>query len=88
MLTAIFLLAGSYLDYAKGQLPHCQFRYYASNEGFLGIKVRNIFQDKEGFIWIAASNGLYLYDGQHFSNFNSQYHFPDNFNNYEISVND
>ena len=30
------------------------------------LKIQNIFQDQQGFVWVGTEHGLYLYDGFEF----------------------
>lgn len=54
---------------------------YASGESTLltYIKVKNIIQDKQGYIWLTGQNGLSRYDGENvidFSSQNNQWNIP------------
>ncbi len=42
---------------------------YADNNGLPSRIVRDVLQDKNGFIWVAGNNGLYKFDGQSFKPF-------------------
>ena len=41
----------------------CRYRNITMNNGLAANGVRNIVQDKEGFIWFGTDNGLCRYDG-------------------------
>lgn len=40
-----------------------RFRFYGTKEGFYPDKVKQIVQDKDGFLWFATNEGLIKYDG-------------------------
>lgn len=40
-------------------------------------EVQNIYQDKDGFIWITTKNGLVQYDGYEIKTFKSNLYYPD-----------
>lgn len=42
---------------------------YSVNDGLPGNSIRKIYQDSEGFIWLATMNGLSCYDGYRFTNY-------------------
>lgn len=50
---------------------HCYdgkaFTHFTNNEGFNQNCIFSVFEDKTGVIWIGTSNGLYKYEGKHFS---------------------
>lgn len=48
-----------------------QFRihHFYDTEGFSQTHVIDVIQDSEGFIWLAAMDGLWQYDGRSFRNF-------------------
>jgi len=49
------------------QLPG--FKRFTLQDGLAGNLVRRIYQDKNGFIWIATWEGVSKYDGNRFTNF-------------------
>jgi len=42
---------------------------YADHNGLSSRIVRDVIQDQHGFLWIAGNNGLYKFDGKHFTPF-------------------
>ncbi len=50
---------------AYGQMA----RMYTSGNGLPNSQINNIYQDSDGFIWIATENGLARFDGMDFSTF-------------------
>ncbi|MCQ4163944.1 two-component regulator propeller domain-containing protein [Tahibacter harae] len=53
---------------AGAALPpgHVPVRSYGPAEGLPDVSVRALLQDRPGFIWLAAEEGLYRYDGHRF----------------------
>lgn len=47
------------------------FKNYSVADGLVTKSVTGILQDKDGFIWIATTNGLSRFDGYEFCNFTS-----------------
>src|SRR5580700_2018723 len=44
------------------------FKRYGPDQG-LRTAVNRLFQDREGFLWVGTSNGLFRYDGDRFQRF-------------------
>jgi len=42
---------------------------YGSENGFDGKFIKKILKDREGFLWIACSDGIYRFDGKRFKSF-------------------
>jgi len=50
--------------------PHALWQHYTVFDGLAGMRVEDILQDRQGFIWIAtADGGVSRFDGVHFDNF-------------------
>ncbi len=62
-LAAIIVLLSCFT--AGGQMA----RMYTSGSGLPNSQINNIYQDSDGFIWIATENGLARFDGMDFSTF-------------------
>lgn len=45
------------------------FRTFGNNEGLNNLAVRQIYQDRVGFIWVSTENGIFRYDGDRFESF-------------------
>src|ERR1035438_1059935 len=45
------------------------FRYFGIAEGLNNLAVRNIYEDRTGFIWVSTENGIFRYDGERFKAF-------------------
>lgn len=39
------------------------FRNFGVTEGLSNLAVRQIYQDRVGFIWVSTENGIFRYDG-------------------------
>ena len=58
----LFILAFACLQPCHGKEDH-RYRNITMNDGLAANGVRNIVQDREGFIWFGTDNGLCRYDG-------------------------
>ena len=45
------------------------FRTFGNAEGLSNLAVRQIYQDRAGFIWVSTENGIFRYDGDRFEAF-------------------
>jgi diguanylate cyclase (GGDEF)-like protein len=45
------------------------FRVFGNAEGLNNLAVRQIYQDRVGFIWVSTEDGIYRYDGERFEAF-------------------
>lgn len=45
------------------------FRTFGNSEGLTNLAVRQIYQDRVGFIWVSTENGIFRYDGDRFDAF-------------------
>ena len=50
-----------------GQGQH-RFRSFEQEDGLSGNSIRDLLEDRKGFIWIATDNGLDRFDGRNFLN--------------------
>src|SRR5713101_4556614 len=51
------------------------FKRYGPDEG-LRTAVNRLFQDRDGFLWVGTSNGLFRYDGDRFQRFGTAEGLP------------
>jgi serine/threonine protein kinase len=58
LLTSVILCAQEY-----------NFRNFGVTEGLSNLAVRQIYQDRVGFIWVSTENGIFRYDGERFQSF-------------------
>lgn len=59
------LLIGLAVSPAKGQeAPVYSVHYLGLKEGLSSRDVKDVYQDKQGLVWVATSNGLNRYDGR------------------------
>lgn len=61
--------------------PSLQFRTLSMADGLASNDVNQIYQDKDGFVWIATSRGLCRYDGYSVQTFKSNLYTPGLLNN-------
>ena len=52
------------------------FRYFGLADGLSNLAVRQIHQDRAGFLWVATENGIFRYDGDRFEQFGSSQGIP------------
>ena len=52
------------------------FKFYGDDEGLKNLAVQAVLQDRAGFLWAGTQNGLYRYDGNHFTAFTSREGLP------------
>lgn len=61
-------------------LPLCAqeygFRTFGNTEGLNNLAVRQIYQDRAGFIWVSTENGIFRYDGDRFEEFGPDQGIP------------
>ena len=72
VLSLLFFLPCFFTVSAQGGLVNTAF--YSINEGLSDRLVKEIIQDKQGFLWLATARGLNRFDGYQFSVFD---HLPD-----------
>jgi len=53
------------------QSSQFEFRHIDANDGLTAPSIHSIVKDKQGFIWLATSIGLYRYDGYKFKEYRS-----------------
>src|SRR5579863_3703354 len=65
---------------ACGQLSaqEYSFRYFGLADGLTNLAVRQIYQDRIGFLWVSTENGIFRYDGERFELFGSAQGMPPN----------
>ena len=52
------------------------FRSFGVTEGLTNLAVRQIYQDRVGFIWVSTENGVFRYDGERFEGFGPEQGIP------------
>jgi diguanylate cyclase (GGDEF)-like protein len=45
------------------------FRTFGGDEGLSNLAVRDVYQDRAGFLWVSTENGIFRYDGDRFEAF-------------------
>jgi len=53
------------------------FDAYGPDQGLRNLAIRVLHQDRQGFLWVGTSNGLYQYDGHRFLAFSAKDGLPD-----------
>lgn len=72
----IFFPLFAFLTFSLVQAQHIFSRQFSFGDQIASNEIQNIHQDKEGYIWIATTNGLARYDGYRVVNFRSDYKNP------------
>ncbi|MGC9354623.1 MAG: ligand-binding sensor domain-containing protein, partial [Mariniphaga sp.] len=62
-----FLLIIALLFIGEKAFTHVAFYHYGIENGLPESKIVSISQDSTGFMWLAGENGVYRFDGNHFS---------------------
>jgi ligand-binding sensor domain-containing protein len=62
------------------QAQHRAFKNFTEEDGLPSSTVYSVFEDSQGYIWIATDNGVSRYNGYEFENFNTK----DGLADYEI----
>ncbi|MEI9814008.1 MAG: two-component regulator propeller domain-containing protein [Acidobacteriota bacterium] len=52
------------------------FKFYGEEEGLRNLGVQVVVQDRTGFLWVGTQNGLYRYDGIHFTEYSKAAGLP------------
>lgn len=52
------------------------FRTFGNAEGLNNLAVRQIYQDRAGFLWVSTENGIFRYDGDRFEEFGPERGIP------------
>jgi len=52
------------------------FRNFGTAEGLNNLAVRQIYQDRLGFMWVSTENGIFRYDGERFESFGPEQGIP------------
>jgi diguanylate cyclase (GGDEF)-like protein len=52
------------------------FRSFGNAEGLTNLAVRQIYQDRVGFLWVSTENGIFRYDGDRFEAFGAAQGIP------------
>ncbi len=66
--------------------PVVEFEHLTADDGLSGNYVNFIFQDRSGFIWIGASNGLNRFDGYEITVFTHDAENPDSLSNSVVNA--
>ncbi len=63
------LLIFGALAIVQMQAQHYAFQAYSEENGLENLNIQFLLQDHNGFIWAGTQDGLYRYEGQHFTAF-------------------
>src|SRR5579862_5071596 len=67
-----------FLPLAAGVLraQEYSFHIFGNNDGLNNLTIRQIYQDRIGFIWVSTENGIFRYDGERFEPFGQEQGIP------------
>src|SRR3954470_21145761 len=72
----VFVLGAAHLLAPLAQAQRYSFKFYGEEEGLKNLAVQAVLQDRAGFLWVGTQDGLYRYDGNHFTAFTSRDGLP------------
>ena len=72
----VIILLFAMLGNGLGRAQDLHFKRLSLKEGLSQSSVRQIIQDRQGFIWVTTEEGLNRYDGYQFLNFNHDKNDP------------
>ncbi|HTR26902.1 MAG TPA: EAL domain-containing protein [Terriglobales bacterium] len=52
------------------------FRSFGNADGLTNLAVRQIYEDRVGFLWVSTENGIFRYDGERFEAFGPEQGIP------------
>lgn len=52
------------------------FQYLGVDQGLTNLGVKNLYQDRQGFVWVSTEAGVFRYDGRHFRAFGQEEGLP------------
>lgn len=67
-----FLVVFLFFQVTGAQNLDLKFEHFIDDKGLNQNTILDVVQDNEGFVWIATSNGLYMFDGQRFKVYRNQ----------------
>ncbi len=71
------LLAFLLIAFASLSAQEFSFRTFGNAEGLTNLAVRQIYEDRAGFIWVSTENGIFRYDGDRFEAFGPAQGLPE-----------
>lgn len=76
LLFIFFVSSLSLYSQTDGEVPNIRIENIPNLVNLPNTEVRRLFQDSDGFIWIATTGGLYQFDGYNTKEFRSNIHNP------------
>ena len=71
------LLAFVCLAFASLSAQEFSFRTFGNAEGLSNLAVRQLYEDRAGFMWVSTENGIFRYDGDRFEAFGPAQGLPE-----------
>jgi signal transduction histidine kinase/ligand-binding sensor domain-containing protein/CheY-like chemotaxis protein len=70
------MLAGLVLGCGSAWGQRLPFQWFGPQQGLENLGVRSLLQDREGFVWVGTTNGLYRFEGLSFRAFRAKDGLP------------
>jgi len=83
-LFLLFLLCPFWANSQNEIIQHLKFKQLSTLNGLPTDEVQKVFQDKDGYIWIATRSGLCLYDGYQVKTYKANLYTPELFTSNNI----
>ena len=80
----LFMLISFFAFPENDVIQHLNFKQLSTLNGLPTDEVQKVFQDKDGYIWIATRSGLCQYDGYQVKTYKSNLYTPELFTNNNI----
>jgi ligand-binding sensor domain-containing protein len=69
---------------AQQRPPHFEFGHIREQDGLSLRSITGMVQDRDGYLWLGTSNGLYRYDGTHLAHWRKQRNNPNSLLNNQL----
>ena len=53
-----------------------RFQFLGADQGLTNLAIKNLYQDRKGFLWVSTENGIFRYDGYRFRAFGAEEGIP------------
>ncbi|HEV2135937.1 MAG TPA: diguanylate cyclase [Terracidiphilus sp.] len=75
MVVAVYVLA-SIVCAVRLRAQEYQFEYFGASEGLSNLAVKNLYQDRQGYLWVSTEDGVFRFDGERFLTFGKEEGLP------------
>lgn len=84
LITLLLVLLTTISGQSKNQLDNLPFKQFSTFNGLPNNMVHQVYQDRDGYIWIATFYGLFRYDGYEVQTIKSNLYSPGLLNNNNV----